>query len=187
MGRIGVFFATLLILFPFLAPVSNAQMGWMMGGDDTTASQEAQNQQSLQTMVQDLLQSQHVSSVAQLDCSKIPDTTLEKLGDSWMDVMHPNEQTHEAMDNMMGGEGSDSLAQSHIQMAKNYLGCSQANGFFSMMKGGVLPMMGWDYGYGGMMQGGWGVGFGFLGLLFWAVVFVDLVLLGVFLWKKIKK
>lgn len=48
-------------------------------------------------------------------------------------------------------------------------------------------MMGWDYGYGGMMQGGWGVGVGFLGFLFWVVVFVDLVLLGVFLWKKIKK
>lgn len=40
--------------------------------------------------------------------------------------------------------------------------------------------MGW--GYRGMM-GGWGL----FGILTWLVVFVDLVLLGIFLWKKIQK
>lgn len=47
-------------------------------------------------------------------------------------------------------------------------------------------MMGW--GYSNMMN--WGTGMpwlGTLGFIFWIVVFVDLVLLGVWLWKKIQE
>ena len=48
-------------------------------------------------------------------------------------------------------------------------------------------MMGWSgYSYGNMMNGaGWG--FGLIGGLFWLVAFIDLVLLGIFLWRKINK
>ncbi|KKR93081.1 MAG: hypothetical protein UU73_C0001G0262 [Candidatus Daviesbacteria bacterium GW2011_GWA1_41_61] len=49
-------------------------------------------------------------------------------------------------------------------------------------------MMGpWGYGNGGMM--GWGGGgalFG-LGLIFWLVLLIDLILLGIWLWKQIQK
>ena len=38
------------------------------------------------------------------------------------------------------------------------------------------------YGYGGVMEGA-----SFLGLLTWLVLFVDLVLLGVWLWKNVSK
>jgi hypothetical protein len=43
-------------------------------------------------------------------------------------------------------------------------------------------MDGWDYGRGGMMgtTGAWA-------LLLWLVVFVDLVLLGIWLWQHINK
>lgn len=42
-------------------------------------------------------------------------------------------------------------------------------------------MMGWGgYGYGGMMTSG-------LGLIFWLVLLVDLILLGIWLWKQIQK
>ena len=41
-------------------------------------------------------------------------------------------------------------------------------------------MMG--YGYGGMMGGAFGLGF-----ITWLVVIFDLVLLGIWLWKQIKK
>lgn len=45
-------------------------------------------------------------------------------------------------------------------------------------------MMGWGgYGYGGMM----GPGFGVLATAFWSVILVDLILLGVWLWKQISK
>lgn len=42
-------------------------------------------------------------------------------------------------------------------------------------------MMGWGgYGYGGMMNSG-------LGLIFGLIVLVDLILLGIWLWKQIQK
>lgn len=41
-------------------------------------------------------------------------------------------------------------------------------------------MMGYGYGYSGMMGGGWGVVFGFVAL-------IDLILLGVWLYKQINK
>ncbi|CAN5132397.1 hypothetical protein BH11PAT1_BH11PAT1_8050 [soil metagenome] len=43
-------------------------------------------------------------------------------------------------------------------------------------------MMG--YGNFGNMMGG---GFGFLGLIFWIVILVDLILLGMWLWKQLQK
>lgn len=44
-------------------------------------------------------------------------------------------------------------------------------------------MMGLSY---GNMMGNWG-GFGFIASLFWIVILVDLILLGVWLWKQIEK
>lgn len=46
-------------------------------------------------------------------------------------------------------------------------------------------MMGFN-GYG-MMNWGQGVGFSFLGFIFWAIILIDLILLGVWLWKQIEK
>ena len=43
-------------------------------------------------------------------------------------------------------------------------------------------MMNWGGGYG-MMGGGWGL----WGTIFWLVILIDLVLVGVWLWKKINK
>lgn len=45
-------------------------------------------------------------------------------------------------------------------------------------------MMGWgNYGYGAMM----GTSFGTLGLILWLIALIDLVLLGIWLWKQINK
>lgn len=48
-------------------------------------------------------------------------------------------------------------------------------------------MMGWNYNYQNMMNGNFGFEFGLLGLIFWTVAFVDLILLGIWLWKQISK
>ncbi len=45
-------------------------------------------------------------------------------------------------------------------------------------------MMGWNYGY--MMGSNWG-SFGLLGFLFWIVIFIDSILLGMWLWKQLQK
>ncbi|HEX7042048.1 MAG TPA: hypothetical protein VF189_02270, partial [Patescibacteria group bacterium] len=150
-----LFVLTILgVIFLFNDKSSYAQSG-MMGdyyNSDSSSSSvvsqtEQDNQQKFQLLVNDILKSQGVTSVDKLDCSKIPSDQLEKLGDSWMDVMIPNENAHENMDNMMGGEGSKTLSNMHIGMAKRYLGCKNANygwmGTQNLENGGEFNMMGW--------------------------------------------
>lgn len=45
-------------------------------------------------------------------------------------------------------------------------------------------MMGW--GYGNMMGSGFGL-FGLIGLVFWIVLFIDSILLGIWLWQQIQR
>ncbi|MEM4325886.1 MAG: hypothetical protein QXU40_01130 [Candidatus Pacearchaeota archaeon] len=54
---------------------------------------------------------------SKISCSNLTLEQLEKIGDYLMEQMHPGE-SHEAMDKMMGGEGSESLKQMHINIAK---------------------------------------------------------------------
>lgn len=42
------------------------------------------------------------------------------------------------------------------------------------------------WGYGNMMNGNWG-SFGIVGSLFWIVILIDLILLGLWLWRQIQK
>ena len=72
-----------------------------------------------------------------ISCDKLTDEQLEAMGDYYMEQMHPGE-AHEMMDQMMGGEGSDTLKQMHIQMAKR-LYCNEDVG--GMMGGGMMNMM----------------------------------------------
>lgn len=37
------------------------------------------------------------------------------------------------------------------------------------------------------MMGNWGAGFGALAFLFWIVLFIDAILLGMWLWKQLQK
>jgi len=98
-----------------------------------------------------------------------------------MDQKFGNTNQHIQMNDkakqMMGENGEE---QMHINIAKSTLSCIK-NG-----KGGVTGMMGWG-GFGGMMNGGFGWGFGILGFIVWIVVLIDLILLGIWLWKKIQK
>ena len=70
-----------------------------------------------------------------------------------MEQMHPGE-AHELMDEMMGGEGSDSLKQMHIQMAKRLYCNEDVSGM--MGSGGMVGMM-------PMMMGNNMVGSGMMG------------------------
>jgi len=186
-----------LLLFP---QRSHAQMG-MMGdyyhNDSSSSSQtDQQYQQNLDNLTQTLLKSQNVNSIQQLKCPKVSNDQFEKIGDAWMDVRIGNEAAHERMDQMLGGEGSQSLTNAHIQMGENYLGCNTNGTQYNWMpmmldyqntasKGGGFPMMGWGYGYGNGGNGfGWG--FGALGLILWLVVLIDFILAGIWLWQQIR-
>ncbi|MDP2685420.1 MAG: hypothetical protein Q8P20_10420 [bacterium] len=126
-----------------------------------------------------------------ISCDKLTDEQLEAIGDYYMEQMHPGE-AHEMMDQMMGGEGSNSLKQMHITMAKR-LYCNEDVG--GMMGGGMMNMM-----VGGMMGGsnsmmeGWGqnpmswygVGSWLISLL-WLVWLIVGILATIWLWKQIIK
>lgn len=86
---------------------------------------------------------------SKISCDKLTESQFELMGDYYMEQMHPGE-AHELMDKMMGGEGSESLKQMHIQMAKR-LYCNEDAG--GMMGGGMMNMMiGNNMLQGGMMQ-----------------------------------
>jgi hypothetical protein len=80
---------------------------------------------------------------AKIPCDKLNVDDLENIGDYYMEQMHPGE-THEQMDAMMGGEGSENLRQMHIAMAKNFY-CGEhevmGQGMMGMMMGRGTGMM----------------------------------------------
>ena len=139
-------------------------------------------------------------------CESLSQEQLEQLGDYYMEQIHPGEQ-HEAMDAMMGGEGSESLRQMHIAMgyrfycsglsneANQYFGMMGSGYNYGMMGGGMMGgMMGSGYGQG-MMQGtymnqygnGYGLNLGTLNSVLFAIaLLLFIVFIGIKLNKEIK-
>ena len=84
---------------------------------------------------------------ADLPCDMLTENQLEALGEYYMEQMHPGE-AHERMDAIMGGEGSESLKQAHMNLAKRFY-CGQS--WISMFNlkngaGGMTQMMNGLYG-----------------------------------------
>lgn len=160
-----ILFSSFLLLV--VTQTAYAQQDSMMGTDNVTEQAQPEGSmqvQSVETVLQDILKSQNVTTVQKLDLSKISDDNWEKLGDAVMEVQHPG-KAHEVMDQMMGGEGSKSLRQIHINMGKAYLGYGDSNGY-GMMGGFGGMLNGWNnqstsasgysmMGYGNAMCGGY--------------------------------
>src|SRR3989338_1133873 len=115
-----------------------------------------------------------------ISCDKLTDEQLEAIGEYYMEQMHPGEQ-HELMDKMMGGDGSDTLKQMHIQMAKR-LYCNEDVG--GMMGGGMMNMMGTNMMSGSFGGNSWWL-WSIVGMLFWIALLVALILLIIWLYKKV--
>lgn len=89
---------------------------------------------------------------SQVSCSELTESQLAAIGDYYMEQIHPGE-AHEVMDEMMGGEGSETLEQAHIRMAQS-LYCGEGNMVSMMGRGtpsGTRTMM---QGYEGDSQMG---------------------------------
>ena len=84
-----------------------------------------------------------------ISCDKLTNEQFEEMGDYYMEQMHPSE-AHEYMDRMMGGEGSESLKQMHINIARSIY-CNEDVGMGNMMGSG---MMGGNMMMNNMMTGG---------------------------------
>lgn len=132
---------TILLLVTFLSlgfvvPRTQAQMGSMMGFDveEGEVGVSENHAESVEAVLQDILSSQNAQTVQDLDLSKVSNDDWERLGDAVMELQHPGE-AHEAMDRMMGGEGSDSLRQMHIAMGQAYLGYGSKTSYGPGMMG----------------------------------------------------
>jgi hypothetical protein len=86
-----------------------------------------------------------------IDPDAVPPELLEELGDAVMGEIHSDAETHQWMDEMMGGEGSESLASAHRWMGYRYLTGGYGRG--GMMGSGMMGpgMMGRGFGRWGMM------------------------------------
>lgn len=178
-------FIVLLIVITGLvvlsAPQVNAQMmGYPSQSPNSINSSNIQSQQQEEQEGKALLDK---LSNKQITCSQITDSDFEKVGEYFMGQYINNTTRHiqmnENIKSMMGEQGEE---QMHTALGKQKSGCEVTAAYPNMMKGGVPTMMG--LGYGNMMGG---YGFGLIATLFWIVSFVDLVLLGIWLWKQIQK
>lgn len=173
MKKIFVLF-TFLFISLILIPQSNAQMRsnttpMMQQAEVTPASQD----------IADIQQGKDLFNkfqTKQLSCNQLKDADFEKIGEYLMNQSFGgNSNAHIQMNNnmkqMMGEDGEE---QMHIRLAKNATGCLTSG------RGGGNSMMGWNY---TNMMGG----FGILGSLFSIVFLIDLILLGIWLFKQIQK
>ena len=162
-------------------------------GESTTEEQRGV-QQELQQSLDAVLKSQQAQDLSEIDCNAVDDSLWEEVGEALMGVMHPDPKEHALMDEMMGGEGSDSLRAAHILMGRRYAGCgdgSMGDGMMGMMGGMMMSggMMGRGAaasgmiesgGYGaGEMSGGNMMGFPFMGGWFWMIIVWVLIIAGI--------
>ena len=166
----------------------------------STAFASGDHGRSVEAVMQSILNVQGVSGEGQINCKEINEDMWEELGDAVMNEMVGDDQQHEAMDAMMGGDGSESLRAMHIRMGQQSLGCGDGTGTGLLHSGSLGQMGGMMGGSGGMMgsfssgMGNWlggrgsvlgnlfggagMMGLGGLGaVLFWTVFIVGAVLL----------
>jgi len=127
---------------------------------------------------------------AKTPCSQLSESQTELIGDYYMEQMHPG-TAHTAMEQMMGGEGSESLRLMHIAIAKRVY-CNDYNSSanygmmgFGMMgnRNGGMMNMAWSGMMGSGTMGGYSYGLGYLSFvnLLYILLLVGLVVL-VYLW-----
>ena len=100
--------------------------------------------ESVDSIMNRMMTNQDVNAISKIECGKISDHEFEELGDAVMGRMLNDIELHDKMDNMMGGEGSESLRQMHIAMGKSWSECGGTSmAMFMPMMGGMMN----PYGY----------------------------------------
>lgn len=175
-----------LVLFVAVTKLANAQMTGqgMMGSQTGEVESSDELHESLDEVLAELLEKYSKDTVQELSCNELTDSDFERLGDAVMESMHPGE-AHERMDEMMGGEGSESLRQAHINM-----GLSFYCGEHDAMSGGIMDMMmgRTEIMGSGNMMGSFGNyrTYGIFPWLFMVLVIVTLVLFIIWLIKQLQ-
>lgn len=169
----------LIVTFAFSLIFVTRANAQMMGFTDTQAtSSEIKIQQQEEQKGKDLLDNLTNKSIS---CQELTNEQFEKIGEYYMGQSIGDTSRHITMNSrmksMMGDSGEE---QVHITWGKRGSNCDPSVVMSLNPEGGVFPMMGF---YNGTMN--WSSGWGVLCIVFWLVVFIDLVLLGIWLWKQI--
>ena len=170
----------------FILQPAYAQMG-MMELDSNQQSQEESDThgEQIDEVLENVLANHSAITISELDCDEVTDDEFERLGEASMSLMHPDPEVHERMDQMMGGEGSETLRSAHINMGSQYLGCSLGKGGMDMMTSGGITGMGGMMGSNGNYSfSGFGGIFLFFWLTIWALIIILLLVLIRYFWKK---
>ncbi|MDO8508654.1 MAG: hypothetical protein Q7S27_03130 [Nanoarchaeota archaeon] len=126
-----------------------------------------------------------------ISCNQLSDEQLELIGEYYMEQMHPGE-LHEIMDERMGGEGSETLKQIHINIAKSFY-CGES----SFMSRGMMNTMMGRSGYGMMGNQGFyypnyyqnqnNPTYSIINTIFGILIIITLIIVIFFLIKKLRK
>jgi len=142
------------------------------------ANADSMELKSVDTILTEIEQAQGVSTAEQINPDKVPQAKLEELGDSVMEAMIGNTETHDKMDIRLGGDGSASLTAFHTRLGYNYL-VGYPNGMMSLMTSGMMGAIGSDgnYDWNGMMGNNNFRGNGMMGYLGWGGMLIGLLVL----------
>ena len=107
---------------------------------------------SVEEILGEIRQELTLGDKERIDPDSVPPELLEELGDAVMAEIHPDPEVHAWMDEMMGGDGSESLASAHRWMGYRYLTGGYGRGYGMMHRGMMGPgMMERGFGRWGMM------------------------------------
>lgn len=144
----------------------------------TVAYADDMQLKSVDTILTEIQQEQSVTSADQINPDKVSQAALEELGDSVMEAMIGNPDTHEQMDLRLGGEGSASLAAFHTRLGYNYL-VGYPNGMMSLMTSGMMGYNGsgdGNYNWNGMMgNSNYRSNIGMMGYIGWGGMLIGLI------------
>lgn len=98
---ISIFIIVFLISFPVVA--------------------DSDHSTSIEEVIHEIRENLGLKTDEQINPEDVPPRLLEKLGEAVMSERHPDQEQHAWMDQMMGGEGSESLASAHRWMGYRYL------------------------------------------------------------------
>jgi hypothetical protein len=122
-----------------MKPVIFVLLFFLLTLSDVALADQDSHGVSIDEVLADIAVEQNVATTKEIECEIISDEQLEKLGEAVMSLRHPDPEEHEIMDEMMGGESSDSLKTMHANMGKGYLDCGGGSGMMSgMMNGSTL-------------------------------------------------
>lgn len=84
------------------------------------------NSQTIDEVLNDLLIGFDAQTPDDLECSQIIEHDFSHMGEAIMLYMHPDKDRLHSIIDALGGEGSDSLANTRAEIGKRYLGCEDA-------------------------------------------------------------